>query len=68
MDWFWWLFGGLSALFTILGLLLIGNGEEDAGQKLLAGWWGGVLMVTVTVLALTFVIKPVLAFIWDLIF
>ncbi len=69
-GWFLWLFGGMSVFFTVIPLLMLlganSKYEEEQAIKLMAGWWGGVVTVVGTTLAMTFVIKPIIQFVLDL--
>lgn len=69
MDWFFWLFGGLSALFTIFPAIMYfwGDPQEKAqGVKMFVGWWGGVAALAATTLVMMFVVKPAIGFILNL--
>lgn len=65
-EWIIWLLGVLCVLMTVGGGLLCLNDEKEAGMKLLVGWWGGVAMVVITTLTMTFVVNPVLAWFFGL--
>jgi len=68
-EWIIWLLGGLCVLMTILGGWMCFSDDRndmEQGVKLLAGWWGGVAMVVITTLTLTFVVKPILAWFFGL--
>ena len=60
MDWFIWLFVGLSVLFTIVPAFLYFNGEEEQAIKLVIGWWGAVAVLAITTVLMMFIIKPAL--------
>lgn len=68
MDWFIWLFGGLSVLFTIVPVFLYLNDEEQQAINLLVGWWGGVAALAIVTAAMMYVVKPILNWGFDLIF
>jgi hypothetical protein len=68
-EWIVWMIGGLCAFFTIAGGLMCMSSDresKEAGQKLLAGWWGAVVTILATTLLMTFVVKPVLAWFFGL--
>ncbi len=68
-EWIIWMIGGLCVLFTVLGGWMCFSDDQadvEQGVKLLAGWWGGVAMVVITTLTLTFVVKPVLSWFFSL--
>jgi len=68
-EWIVWLIGGLSAFFTIAGVLMSLSSDresKEAGQKLLIGWWGGMAAVVATTLLMTFVVNPTLAWFFGL--
>ena len=60
MDWFIWLFVGLSVFFTIVPAFLYFNDEEDQAKHIFLGWWGAVLTIALVTAVMTFVIKPML--------
>ena len=67
-DIVWWLIG-ISAIFTIVGGLMALSSDTEAKQagiNLLIGWWSGVTTVVAATLAMTFVIKPMLASVFSL--
>lgn len=68
MDWFIWLFVGLSALFTIVSTILYFNDEEEQAIKLVIGWWGSVAAIAIVTAVMTLLIKPMLNFGLTLIF
>ena len=68
MDWFIWLFVGLSVLFTIVPAFLYLNGEEDQATHLFTGWWGAVLVLALVTAAMTYVVKPILNSGFNLVF
>ena len=58
---------GLAALIcTIVPIIMYFSDEREEAAKLFLGFWGSVAAVTATVLAMTFIVKPVLAFIFNL--
>lgn len=64
----WWV-GSAYVLFTLLGgLLMLSSDTEskEAGKKLLVGWWGGATSLIAAVLAMTFIVKPVLVWVFSL--
>ena len=68
MDWFIWLFVGLSVLFTVVPAFLYFNDEEDQAVHLFVGWWGSVLLLALITAAMTYVIKPILNSGFNLVF
>lgn len=60
MDWFIWLFVGLSVIFTIVPAFLYFNDEEQQATHLFVGWWGGVAVIAIITAIMTFFIKPML--------
>jgi len=68
MDWFMWLFVGLSVVFTIVPAILYFNDEEEQAIHLVIGWWGGVLTIAVVTVVMMFVVKPILNWGFALIF
>ena len=60
MDWFIWLFVGLSVLFIIVPAFFYLNDEKDLAIHLFVGWWGGVMAIVIITAAMTFIIKPIL--------
>lgn len=64
-----WLIVGLTVLFTVCGGLMCLSDDRqtrEGGMKMLAGWWGGMTAVIAVTLAMTFVIKPFLAWFFGL--
>jgi len=65
-DWMWWMFGVMVALIIVATVMNIVWGTESERQEsnnILAQLVGGVAMVVVGVLLMTFVVKPAVAFI-----
>jgi len=60
MDWFVWLFVGLTVFFTIVPAILYFNDEEQQAMHLLIGWWGGVITIAITTAVMMYIIKPFL--------
>jgi hypothetical protein len=65
-DWFWWLFGSLSALFTLLPIVLFLNDEKEAATTAFFGWWTAVFLIVLVTVVMTFVVKPILAWFFGL--
>ena len=68
MDWFIWIFVGLSVLFTIVPAFLYLNDEKHQATHLFVGWWGGVIAIALITAAMTYVIKPILNSGFNLVF
>jgi len=63
MEMWFWVYAALAILFTLIGVLMIligDNIEKEDGIELLIKFWGGSLMVVITGVVLTFIIKPLI--------
>lgn len=70
-DWIIWMIGGLCVTFTVIGgLMCVAPDQEtkDAGQKILAGWWGAVATIAAATAFMHFIGKPVLNWLFNLVF
>lgn len=70
-NWIVWVLATISVLITIAGSVMMLDNDPYTkleGQRILVGWWSSVAAVLATTLAMTFVIKPFFAWLFDLIF
>jgi len=65
-----WLIVLIIGVTVLAGLCCLSDDREtkEQGKKLLIGWWAGILVVVGGGLAMTFLIKPAIAWVWELIF